>query len=145
MDFQALLVAGTAVLTASVTAIVTRKRDASEAALKSFSLLVEQLSAQNDRLEARVQTSEERARDVTLRLEALEQRLDANAKKRRILQEKYSSSLAYIGILLSRGTDLLSRLDEISVPHGKIPLPPKIIVADLESPQLPTQERTANE
>ena len=145
MDFQALLVAGTAVLTASVTALVTRKRDASEAALKSVSLLVEQLSAQNDRLEARVQTAEERARDVTLRLEALEQRLDANAKKRRILQEKYSSSLAYIGILLSRGTDLLSRLDEISVPHGKIPLPPKIIVADLESPQLSTQERTANE
>ena len=140
-----MLVAGTAVLTASVTALVTRKRDASEAALKSVSLLVEQLSAQNDRLEARVQTAEERARDVTLRLEALEQRLDANAKKRRILQEKYSSSLAYIGILLSRGTDLLSRLDEISVPHGKIPLPPKIIVADLESPQLSTQERTANE
>ena len=52
---------------------------------------------------------------------------------KRRLSEKYSSSIAYINVLLLRGKDLLCRLDQQNIPHGEIPSPPENLGEDLKS------------
>ena len=52
---------------------------------------------------------------------------------KRRLSEKYSSSIAYINVLLLRGKDLLGRLDQQNIPHGEIPSPPENLGEDLKS------------
>ena len=65
---------------------------------------------------------------IELRKEVTELQLS----KRR-LSEKYSSAIAYINILLLRGKDILSRLDQQNIPHGEIPSPPENLGEDLKS------------
>ena len=65
---------------------------------------------------------------IELRKEVTELQLS----KRR-LSEKYSSAIAYINILLLRGNDILSRLDQQNIPHGEIPSPPENLGEDLKS------------
>ena len=52
---------------------------------------------------------------------------------KRRLSEKYSSAIAYINVLLLRGKDLLGRLDQQNIQHGKIPSPPENLGEDLKS------------
>ena len=52
---------------------------------------------------------------------------------KRRLSEKYSSAIAYINILLLRGKDILSRLDQQNIQHGEIPSPPENLGEDLKS------------
>ena len=55
------IIAGTVgIVTGIITALVTRKRDVSETALKALTLLVEKQEARADRLEGKVKAQEER-------------------------------------------------------------------------------------
>ena len=122
------IVAGVvAIATGVITALVTRKRDVSETALKALTILVEKQETRADKLEGKVKAQEER-------LDALDAEITGLQTRHRKLSEKYSVSVTYIVSLWTTWFGLRSRLRQAGIPHGEPPPIPEIIAVDMEHP-----------
>lgn len=88
-----------------------------ESGLAAIQATVEILRAEVERLSGDVKE---------LRIE-----MEENRKKYRILTEKYSTAIAYIGTLLALAAGLFSRLDAAGVDHGEVPSVPHLIAEDM--------------
>lgn len=127
----AALVGALAALGGSIaTAIVTRKRDVGETALKALTILVEKQEKTVTRLETKVN-------EQAVRLDSLDTEIESQRKRHRVLSEKYSVSLTYILSLWTSWAGLRVRLRQVGFVHGEPPPIPEIIAVDMEHPPEP--------
>lgn len=61
----------------------------------------------------------------------LRSEIEENRKKYRILTEKYSTAITYIGTLLALAAGLFSLLDPAGVDHGEVPSVPNLIAENM--------------